>query len=193
MLEKLTKKMQLYISGGIIVAILLGIFIYEETKSTTPGSTGQTPKTLAVEGIAAFKSGDLTLAKELFTQELAASGGSTNEKSIAEYNLGTVAVRKQGVSIGLKYYQEAVTLNPKFALAWLNIGVAEGSLGNGSAALTAYNALLNLDPTNIEGLYNSGIILYDTGKKAEGLTRLKAAIEKQPTLIANLPKNIKLS
>ncbi len=185
--------MRAYIIGGVIVVILLGIFIYEETKSTAPGTGNESSKTLAIEGIAAFKSGDLNLAKELFRQELAASGASNNQKSIADYNLGTVAVRQQGIAIGIKDYEKAVALNPNFALAWLNVGVSQGSLGKSAAALNAYDELLKLQPTNLEGLYNSGIILYDTGKKTEGLARLKVAIEQKPSLAASLPKNIKLN
>ncbi len=95
----------------VAVIILVALFVYAETRTSSPGGA-QTPNSYAVQGIAAFKSGNLPLAGELFKKEISAAGSAKTQKGLGYYNLGTVAVRLNGVKEGLKDYQLAVSLSP---------------------------------------------------------------------------------
>jgi tetratricopeptide (TPR) repeat protein len=176
----------------VALLILVALFIYAETRTNAPGGT-QSPNNYAVQGIAAFKSGNLPLAESLFKKEISAAGTSKSEQGLGYYNLGTVAVRLHGVTQGLKDYQLAVSLSPRFPVAWMTLAITEASVHNLKAALADYNSVLAFDPTLAQGLFNSGIILYDQGSKSEGITRINKAIHLQPTLSSQLPKNINLS
>jgi tetratricopeptide (TPR) repeat protein len=176
----------------VAVLILVALFVYAETRTNSPGGP-QTPTSYAIQGITAFKSGNLPLAESLFKKEIAAAGSVKSKEGLGYYNLGTVAVRLQGVNQGIKDYQTAISLSPRFPVAWMTLAITEASIHNTTLALEDYNSVLAFDPNLPQGLFNSGVILYDQGSKAEGIARIDKAIQLQPTLSSQLPKNINLS
>lgn len=179
--------------GVIALALVAGtaVFIYEQTTVSVPGTGASSASGLAIQGITAFKAGHYRLAERLFTEEIRAAK-SDNARAVGYYNLGTVMGRTHRVAESVTDYETAVRLASRFALAWMNLGIAEGALNKPSSALQAYNKLLALEPTNVQGLFNSGLILYHQGDKTNGVTRIKRAIQLRPSLAHAVPSWVNL-
>ena len=83
---------------------------------------------------------------------------SYNDSGVARYNLGD----KQGA---INYYNQALKINPNYALAYNNRGSARYDLGDKQGAIDDYNQALNIDPNYINAYYGRGNARYDLGDK----------------------------
>ncbi|MFC0774737.1 tetratricopeptide repeat protein [Terrimonas alba] len=96
-------------------------------------------------------------------KEKISSSDKENKKSFSEealelYYKGIDESKKENYKKAIKYYERAVKIDPEFAFAWDNIGIAYRKLGEYDKALDAYNKSLSIDPTGLMPLQNIAIV-----------------------------------
>ncbi len=79
-------------------------------------------------------------------------------------------------------FRKAVELDPKFALAHYNIGLALYDQGKREEATAEFRKAVELDPKLVQAHYNLGIALRDQGKREEATVEFRKAIELDPKL-----------
>ncbi len=82
---------------------------------------------------------------------------SKNEESMRYYTLGVQEAKDGNHARAIEYYQEALRIDPNFAFAWDNIGIAYRRLNQYDKAIEAYNKSLELDPYGMMPLQNIAI------------------------------------
>ncbi|MDF0589688.1 tetratricopeptide repeat protein [Candidatus Methanocrinis natronophilus] len=96
-----------------------------------------------------------------------------NNKGVALYNLGEYDEAVQA-------YDEAIRLDPEFAIAWNNKGLALRNLGEYDEAVQAYDEAIRLDPEFAIAWNNKGLALYNLGEYAEAVQAYDEAIRIDP-------------
>jgi tetratricopeptide (TPR) repeat protein len=74
-------------------------------------------------------------------------------------------------------YDKAIGINPKYAEAWNNKGVALGSLSKYQEAIESFDKAIEINPNNADAWYNRACGEIRKGKIESGLEDLKKAIE----------------
>ncbi|MGJ5630492.1 tetratricopeptide repeat protein, partial [Nostoc sp. CALU 1950] len=62
-------------------------------------------------------------------------------------------------------YNQAIKINPNYALAYYNRGVARYELGDKQAAIEDYNQAIKNDPNYVNAYYNLGLAYSTLGDK----------------------------
>lgn len=70
---------------------------------------------------------------------------------------------------GYKYYEQALTLHPNLAEAWLNKGGALGRAGQHAEALRCFDRCLQINPNIQQAWQNKGRALFDLGRDADAI------------------------
>lgn len=179
---------------GVSVIILLGagLFVYNQTKQSS-GTVGMSQsKTYATEGIAAFNSKQYSVARDIFTKEIASSANST-EKALGYFNRATAEHGLKNDRAAIADFKSVIKANPKYLNAWLDLGILEQGEGNVTQALKYFQQVLVLKPNYAPALFNAGIILYRQGSVTIGRADISNAIAQNPKLALSLPSDIKLN
>ena len=74
-----------------------------------------------------------------------------------------------------RYFDLARQISPDFALAWNNLGIAEGRLGNAEEAERTYRSAIAIDPRLSSPYLNLGNLYLANGKPEAALVDLQAA------------------
>ena len=74
-------------------------------------------------------------------------------------------------------YNKAIELNPNFALAYYNRGLAKHKLGEHKEAIQDYNKAIEIDPNLGLAYLNRGVAKYNLGQKDMGCLDLSKAGE----------------
>jgi tetratricopeptide (TPR) repeat protein len=74
-----------------------------------------------------------------------------------------------------KYFELARQISPDFALAWNNLGIAEGRLGNPEEAERTYRGAIAIDPNLSSAYLNLGNLYLENGNLEAALVDLQAA------------------
>ena len=77
-------------------------------------------------------------------------------------------------------YKKTILLNPNFADAYCNMGVALNQKGNVDEAIELYNKALSIMPDYADAYYNLGNALKDQGKFDEAIEAYKSAVLIKP-------------
>jgi tetratricopeptide (TPR) repeat protein len=102
----------------------------------------------------------------------------TATKEIGYNNLGYFLKLEKGkYAEAITFFNEAIKLDPVFAYAFSNRGLAKFKLGDPEAALADLKQSLKLDKTNSYAYKNLAIIYFGTDKKSKGCECLKKAEE----------------
>jgi tetratricopeptide (TPR) repeat protein len=107
---------------------------------------------------------------------------SKNDDAIYFYTKGQNADKTNNYEEAIKYYLEAVKLDPKFAFAWDNLGVNYRKMNMYQEAINAYSKSLELDPKSLTPLQNIALV-YQYTKEYD------KSVEKYKNLIAILPND----
>ncbi len=80
----------------------------------------------------------------------------------------------------IEHLQQAVKIDPKFAEALNNLGLAYDKLGRNEEAVEAYKQAIKLKPDYSEAYYNLGGVYYKLGRRQEATEAYKQAIGLKP-------------
>jgi Flp pilus assembly protein TadD len=98
------------------------------------------------------------------------------EAARAEHNQGFHLHRHNRMMEAEPYYQRAVTLDPGFKEAWMNLGLAILAQGRPDEALNCQRQALRLDPDSADAQNNLGMVHYANGHIAEAQNCFRAAV-----------------
>ncbi|WP_175459393.1 serine protease, partial [Cylindrospermopsis raciborskii] len=96
-----------------------------------------------------------------------------NNRGVARFQSGD----KQGA---IADYNQAITLDPKFALAYNNRGLARFQSGDKEGAIADYNQAITLNPKNALAYINRGLARFQSGDKEGAIADYNQAITLDP-------------
>jgi tetratricopeptide (TPR) repeat protein/tryptophan-rich sensory protein len=103
------------------------------------------------------------------------------ENERAQNNLGNMLARDPGrIADAVSRYQAAIRLQPGYADAHYNLGVALGKLGRPAEALGEFEEAVRLEPDSVEARNNLGDSLMREGRTGEAVEQFEAAIRLDP-------------
>jgi tetratricopeptide (TPR) repeat protein len=107
----------------------------------------------------------------------------SGKASAAEVNdFATYLAKRGAVPTALQFQQYGVTLAPKDATLWLNLGTIQRTLGNLGSAADAFQKSIALDPNSGLAHYNLGTV-YDAQKNYDdAIEEYRRALVIQPDL-----------
>jgi len=97
--------------------------------------------------------------------------------AIYHTNIGGLKIREGDFGDAIRHLKVATTLEPDWAPAWVNIGVAHGRLDEKEAAFAAYQRALVAEPGNSSALVNLARLYLEEGREEEADTAMRAAAE----------------
>jgi tetratricopeptide (TPR) repeat protein/peroxiredoxin len=103
-------------------------------------------------GVAMFQHGYLDHAEESFLQVLAAKPDNAD----AQYNLGTLSLRRRDLTKARTYLQRTVQLRPDYPEAWNNLGMIAAEEGRPDEAVQNFQQSLKYRPNYATALLNLG-------------------------------------
>jgi tetratricopeptide (TPR) repeat protein len=131
---------------------------------------------LSAEGFAAYATGDLARAEDLFEQIRALQPTHFD----ALHLLGVIAARNSQPERAVPLFQAAINVKPDSPQAHANMGNALSAMNQFEAALAAYDRGIALEPAAPQGYFNKGLALYSLGRYEESAASHAKAIELQP-------------
>jgi tetratricopeptide (TPR) repeat protein len=99
--------------------------------------------------------------------------------------IGNTMAVKNDFNNAYRAYQNALKLNPNYALAYFNLGLLNSQTGNFDEALKLFDKTIKIDPLFAEAYRNTAIIYYMTENFEQSLLNF----EKYNSLITD--ENIK--
>lgn len=89
-----------------------------------------------------------------------------------------------GYNEAIDNYDEAIRLNPNYAVAYNNRGLARSKMGDKQGAFDDYNRAIYLNPNSAETYYNRGSVRADLGDKQGAFKDYSQALSLEPNLVA---------
>lgn len=127
-------------------------------------------------GVAFFQHGYLEAATDAFQQVIA----SKPDDAEANYNLGTLYLRRQNVASARIYLEKTVELKPTHAEAWNNLGMVAAQEGKPGEAIDDFKRCLVLRPNYVTGLVNLGNLYRREKQYSDAEKLLNRAAELEP-------------
>jgi Flp pilus assembly protein TadD len=97
--------------------------------------------------------------------------------AIYHTNIGGTAIREGDNQEALRNLEIAVRLSPRWAPAWVNLGVARARLHDIEGSFDALQRALEVEPNNSSALVNLSNLYRDQGRDEEAETAMRAAAE----------------
>ena len=97
--------------------------------------------------------------------------------AIYHTNIGGLNIRQGDYVEAIRHLEIATTLEPDWAPAWVNKGVAHGRLDHKEAAFASYQQALVAEPGNSSALVNLAKLYLQEGREEEAETAMRAAAE----------------
>jgi Flp pilus assembly protein TadD len=97
--------------------------------------------------------------------------------AIYHTNIGGYAIRVDDLDEAERNLELAVALAPRFAPAWVNLGVTRSRLGDTAGAFDALQRALEVEAGNSSALVNLAKLYRDQGRREESETAMRAAAE----------------
>jgi tetratricopeptide (TPR) repeat protein len=105
----------------------------------------------------------------------------THDNYRAEYAIGTILGQQGRTAEAMAHFTEAVRLEPGFAEAHFNLGIAELNLGHLSEAEDHFNRALRIHPDDANTRYNLGLTLVRMGRIDDAVVQYREALRLQPS------------
>tara|TARA_B100000780_G_scaffold230286_1_gene169999 strand:+ start:152 stop:2509 length:2358 start_codon:yes stop_codon:yes gene_type:complete len=105
-------------------------------------------------------------------------------KAIILFNIqGACNAALKKYDAALDSYKQAIKINPNYAEAYNNVGIALKNKGCLSAAIDSYKKAIKIKPDYAEAYYNMGIALEDWGDLDAAIERYQQAINLKPDYV----------
>jgi tetratricopeptide (TPR) repeat protein len=117
-------------------------------------------------------------AEALYTHTLAV----TEHNWLVHHNLGELQLRRGAVSDAIGHFERALALEPRYAVAAFDLGVAYAAAGRRADAIASYRRALAIDPTLARAHNNLGALLLAQGARDEALGHFASALHFAPAL-----------
>ena len=140
------------------------------------------------------------IAKAINLWQEIATQGKTTEKNLAAnawFSIGSLLGQQKQLSKAIEAYREAILLNPKFAEAYINRGIAKAKLGEVDSVIADFEKAIRVRPDYALPHLNLGESYATLGQKdkaKEYLTKARDLARKAENkkLIANAEQALKL-
>lgn len=103
--------------------------------------------------------------------------------ALAHGQVGNLLQQQQHWTAAIAHYQQAIQLQPEYAEAWYNLGVAHQQLGDPSLALEAYQQALTFKPDYAEALNGLGTLLEKQGQIEAALQQYQHSLALYPNYV----------
>jgi len=108
----------------------------------------------------------------------------TRDNYRAEYAIGTILGQQGRTADAIAHFTEAVRLEPGFAEAHFNLGIAEMTLGNLAEAEDHFALALRVHPDDANAHYNLGVAYSRHGRIDDAIVQYREALRLQPAFAA---------
>lgn len=139
---------------------------------------------LIKEGSAASEAGEFDRAIELFNAALAMNITS-EQASIAVMNRGNNYRGKHDLEKALRDYEQAITLDPRNAGAYVNRAAALSQKGEREDAIKDEDQAIRLNPNQWEAYFNRATDLWAEGRLDEAIADLERVMKLNPGFVAS--------
>jgi type IV pilus assembly protein PilF len=102
---------------------------------------------------------------------------NTKARARAHTDLGAVYYQNKQYEIALEEFNEAIRIDPTFALAYNGLGLVHSSLGQADIADQHFKKAIQLEPNNSESHNNYGSFLCSRGFYDESIKEFLAAVK----------------
>ena len=126
---------------------------------------------LHLRGIIANQMGKFEVAVNLIEEAL-----KVNPNAHVFNNCGEAYKALHKYDLALDCYNHALAINPYFAEAKYNMGLALHELGHFEEAIVHYEQALVINPHFLEALNNLGVVLQESGRRKDAVTYFERAI-----------------
>jgi predicted TPR repeat methyltransferase len=123
-----------------------------------------------------LEDGELELAEKKLKHILSASPNEID----ALHAMGLISAKHEDFNSALKYFKNAIKINPKIAPFHNNIANTYKKLNQINSALLHYHETLKLQPNHANALNNIGSLLYRQGQYKQAIEYLKKSISINP-------------
>ena len=127
-------------------------------------------------GVAMFQHGYLDQAEASFEQVIATRPNDAE----AQYNLGTLRLRRNDYPRAKEYLQRTLELKPNYPEAWNNLGMMAAQQGQTAEAVRSFQQSLTLRPSYATALQNLGNLYRHERDFAQAQEYLARALKLQP-------------
>jgi tetratricopeptide (TPR) repeat protein len=115
-------------------------------------------------------------SETLWTYEL-----QYNQEAYPAYNnLGTVLIEKDRFSDAMNQFEQALLINPDYALAHNNLGTALADTGRLPEAMDQFEEALRIDPNYAGARNNLGLALLNTGRMSQAMEQFERTLRIKP-------------
>ena len=83
---------------------------------------------------------------------------STNKEAMKFYEMGSLKITEGDYAAAILSFERALSIDPKFAFCWDNLGICNRMTGNYQEALKAYRKSLEVDPNGRTPLQNIPVV-----------------------------------
>ena len=164
---------QAYLAAGDLDQLNLSREKAREAKALEPGYMGSS-EVLSDLGYEYVVLGWYDEAMIIF-EEIA-----EDKPASSAFGRGLIYSSRGNDSAALAAYDEAIRINPGYALAWNNKGVTLSDLGRKDEAIVAYDQALKINPGYALAWFNKGVALSDLGRKDEAIVAYDRALKINP-------------
>ncbi len=103
-----------------------------------------------------------------------------DDNADAEYRAGREAMRAGNPETAADAFERAVRIDPGFAPAWLNLGIARARVQDWEGAVAAYESLIELDPGHAKALNNMANVYFRQGRHDQAALWYERALAADP-------------
>lgn len=107
--------------------------------------------------------------------------GSKIEEAVNAYNKGVREQGQQEYKKAIKYYKEALELDPNYVFAWDNMGICYRRIGNAKEAIESYQKSIALFPRGTFAHINLGLLYAFQEKFDLAIAEYKKVVEINPS------------
>jgi tetratricopeptide (TPR) repeat protein len=128
------------------------------------------------QAIALHQRGDIAPAERLYQQILLLEPNAFAPRHM----LGVIRIQQGRHTDAIALITAALTLNPRVADAWINLGHVQNATGQGQDALDSYRKALVLEPGNIAVRNAEAMLLWSLGRLDEALESVNQVLAARP-------------